>query len=123
LIGRRSEVVIALASLASFEQDSLLTIFIDLADHLAGLKVPRHGAQWHLEYDILAALAGAECTASALPIISENMLAVFEVEQSPKLFIAYQYDVATTTAITTIGATLADKFFTVKVGAARSSMA
>jgi hypothetical protein len=109
---------IALSAYAAGEEDGFLSVFIDLADDLACLKITRYSTQRHIQYDVFAALAEAECTTATLAVISENMLAIFQVKECPELFIPFEDNVASSSAIAAVRTTLADKFFPVEMRAA-----
>ena len=87
----------------------------DLADNLARLGIAGNGAQRYTHDDILCVLTRRAGTRTALTIFGEDMSLIFKVNECPILAVALQDDAATLTAITAIGTTEGDEFFTTEV--------
>ena len=98
------KVVVAQAAAPAGRQNQALPIFGDFELLLPGFGVAGHGAQRHLNHDILALGASAQVFAAVFAGLSNQVLLVLQVEQGPELGAAFQNNVAAAPAVAAVGA-------------------
>src|SRR4051812_76968 len=98
--------IVALSAAAAGKPYYFLSVFQYLHFLLAGLAISCNGAERHFYNHIIALPAAAQSTFAAVSIIRMNMFAVFQMEQRPQLFVAFQNNMTAASAIAAIRSTL-----------------
>jgi hypothetical protein len=81
-------------------------VFVDLAYYFASVGVPRNRAQRNFKYLVFAARSRAILFFTRRTGSSDDVLAVFQVKQSPELRIAAQNNVPTFPSVSSIRTTV-----------------
>ena len=102
LVGGSTEMPVAESSLAAFEQDNPLAVFLHFRDILAGVAVIYDRSAWHFDNLILSVLAEAAALAAATAVGSHDVALVLEVQQRPEVAVALQDNMPAASAVAAV---------------------
>lgn len=114
---------VAEASATATEQLHFLPVVGNLAEVFAGFGIKYHGSARHFYHHVVAVLAEAASAGAALAVSGEDMAPVFQRKQRPHIAVAFEYDMASATAVATVGAPFGYIFGTIEMARACASLA
>ena len=103
LIGGRAELVVAKTAATALEQHHHLAVVGHVAHELARLGIVDHSAAGHVDVDILAVGAMTLVATTVATMFGAYVALILQVEQRPVVVVATQIDVATASAVATVG--------------------
>ena len=116
-IGAALEVDVAQAVVAALGHQQTLSVGQHLADHLFGIHVLDPGTHRDPHQQILALAPGHLAPHAVLAPLGTMVTGVTEIHQGVQSLVTHQVDAAAVAAVTAVGTTLGDVFFTAKLAA------
>ena len=123
LIGGSAELEVAQSAASAFQQHYLLSVVGYVAYELTILGVIYHCSWRHVDVNVLAVGAVTFVSSAVAAMFSENMSLIAQVEQSPVVVVATQYDATALAAVATVGTAVRVVFHMAQVHGAATALA
>ena len=100
------EVVVSKSSASSFYQYPFFARFEKFEQHFSGFRIFRYRTYRDIQVNVLSVFTLAQLSASCTSMFSLDVLAVFQMDKSPELWIRPEDDMSSSSTVTSVRSSL-----------------